>query len=68
MSALPAEVRQLSPPRVGVRPARPGSQQRAERRAEQAKARRVRRRWAVCSVAILGGSFIGTVWVLDVLH
>jgi hypothetical protein len=68
MSALPAEITELSPGPVAVRPAAAGSQLRAERRAEQARARRARLRWSVFSVAVLGCSFGLTVGVLDVLH
>jgi hypothetical protein len=68
MSALPAETTDLSPRPVAVRPSVAGSQLRAERRAEQAKARRDRFRWAVVGVTILILSFALTVGVLDVLH
>ena len=67
MSALPAETTDLSPRPHAVRPAA-GLQLRAERRAEQAQARRERVRWSVVGVAILGCSFALTVGVLDVLH
>ena len=67
MSALPAETTDLSPRPLAVRPS-VGVQLRAERRAEQALARRERLRWSVISVAILGCSFALTVGVLDVLH
>ena len=68
MSALPAETSDLSPRPLAVRPSAVGSQLRAERRAEQAKARRDRFRWSVVGVAILILSFALTVGVLDVLH
>ena len=68
MSALPAEITELSPGPVAVRPAAAGSQLRAARRAEQAMARRTRLRWSAFSVAVLGCSFALTVGVLDVLH
>ncbi len=68
MSALPAETTELSPARVEVRPAVAGPQQRAERRPEEAMARRARRRWAIFSLAVLGLSFALTVGILDVLH
>jgi hypothetical protein len=64
MSALPAETSELSPRPLAVRPLVAGMQLRAERRAEQALARRARLRWAI--VLIL--SFALTVGVLDVLH
>jgi hypothetical protein len=67
MSALPAETTELSPRPRAVRPSA-GLQLRAERRAEQARARRERIRWSVVGVAILGCSFALTVGVLDVLH
>ena len=71
MSALPAETTdqttELSPRPHAVRPVA-GLQLRAERRAEQARARRERLRWSIVSVAILGCSFGLTVGVLDVLH
>jgi hypothetical protein len=67
MSALPAETTELSPRPHAVRPAA-GLQLRAERRAGQALARRVRVRWSVVAVAILSCSFALTVGVLDVLH
>jgi hypothetical protein len=68
MSALPAQITELTPGPLPVRPATTGSQLRAERRAEQAIERRTRRRWAAFGVAILGCSFGLTVGVLDVLH
>jgi hypothetical protein len=67
MSALPAEITEASPAPVVPRPAAPG-QLRAERRAEHAAARRVRRRWAAFCIAIFVCSFGLTVGVLDVLH
>jgi hypothetical protein len=67
MSALPAETTELSPRPHAVRPTA-GLQLRAERRAEQAQARRKRVRWSVVGVAILVCSFALTVGVLDVLH
>jgi hypothetical protein len=68
MSALPAETTEMSPRPYAVRPSPPGQQLRAERRAEQATARRERTRWAVLAVTILILSFALTVGVLDVLH
>jgi hypothetical protein len=68
MSALPAEVTELSPAPVAVRPGAAGSQLRAERRAEQALVRRSRRRWAGLSLGILLASFGATIGILDVLH
>jgi hypothetical protein len=68
MSALPAEATELSPPPVTVRPGAAGSQLRAERRAEQAVARRSRRRWAGLGIGIILASFGATIGVLDVLH
>jgi hypothetical protein len=68
MSALPAEITELSP---GPRPVRPSvavAQLRADRRAALAEVRRVRRRWAILSVAVMGCSFGLTVGVLGVLH
>jgi hypothetical protein len=69
MSALPAQITELSSEPAAVRPA-PGSgaRLRAERRAEMASARRLRQRWAMFSVAVLGCFFGLTVGVLDVLH
>jgi hypothetical protein len=68
MSALPAETTELPPARVAMRPGVAGPQQRAQRRAEEATARRARRRWATLSLAVLGLSFALTVGILDVLH
>ena len=68
MSALPAETHELSPPPVAVRPGAAGSQLRAERRAEQAMARRSRRRWAGLGIGVLMASFGATIGILDVLH
>jgi hypothetical protein len=68
MSVLPADTTELSPRPYAVRPSAAGSQLRAERRAEQAKARRERFRWSIVAVAILVLSFALTVGVLDVLH
>jgi len=68
MSALPAETTELSPRPFAVRPSVAGMRLRAERRAEQAVARRTRLRWAIVSVTILILSFALTVGVLDVLH
>jgi hypothetical protein len=68
MSALPAEMPELSPAPVAVRPGAAGSQLRAERRAEQAIARRIRRRWASLGIGLLLASFGATVGILDVLH
>jgi hypothetical protein len=70
MSALPAEITELSPAPVAVRPgpAPAGSQLRAERRAEQAMVRRSRRRWAGLGIGVLMASFGATIGILDVLH
>jgi hypothetical protein len=68
MSALPAETTEMSPRPYAVRPLAARSQLRAERRAEQAMARRERFRWAIVSVTLLVLSFALTVGVLDVLH
>jgi hypothetical protein len=69
MSALPAQIPELSPDPVVARPAPgTGARLRAERRAEQAQARRIRQRWAVVGVALLVCLFALTVGVLDVLH
>jgi hypothetical protein len=68
MSALPAETTELSPRPHAVRPSAAGLQLRAERRSEQAMARRERLRWAIVGVTILVLSFALTVGVLDVLH
>jgi len=69
MSALLAQIPELSPEPVAVRPAPgAGAQLRAERRAEVAEARRIRRRWSVLSLALIGVLFALTVGVLDVLH
>jgi hypothetical protein len=68
MSALPAEITEVSPAPVAPRPAPPGSGLRAERRVEQAAARRARRRWAAFCIAIFLCSFGLTVGILDVLH
>jgi hypothetical protein len=68
MSALSAEITELSPARVVQRPGVARTQHRAERRAQEAIARRARRRWAIFSVAVLGSSFVLTVGILDVLH
>jgi hypothetical protein len=67
MSALPAETTELSPRPHAVRPTA-GLRWRAERRADQAQARRERVGWSVVGVAILVCSFALTVGVLDVLH
>jgi hypothetical protein len=67
MSALPAETTELSPRPHAVRPSA-GLKLRAERRAEQARARREGVLWSVVGVAILVCSFALTVGVLDVLH
>jgi hypothetical protein len=68
MSALPAETSDLSPAPAARRPGAVGRQQRAERREQEAVARRARRRWAVFSLAVLGLTFAFTVGILDVLH
>jgi hypothetical protein len=65
MSAMPArvteyaEVPRLSADRVP---------RRADRRAELKLARRERRRWSILSCSLLGGAFVLTVGILDVLH
>jgi hypothetical protein len=69
MSALPAEITELSPvPGAAERPAPDGAQLRAERRAQQAAARRARRLWSVVGIAVIGCSVGLTVGILDVLH
>jgi hypothetical protein len=68
MSALPAEITEASPVPVAPRLAPPSSTLRAERRAEQAAARRTRRRWAAFCISIFLCSFGLTVGILDVLH
>jgi hypothetical protein len=68
MSALPAEVTDVSPATISPRPAPNGAKLRAERRAEAAVARRTRRRWAAFCIAIFVSSFGLTVGILDVLH
>ena len=68
MSVLPAEMPELSPAPVAVRPGVAGSQLRAERRAEQAMGRRSRRRWAGLGIGLLVASFGATIGILDVLH
>ncbi len=69
MSALQAQIAEISPDPVAVRPAPgPEARLRAERRAEQAEARRIRQRWAVVGAAVLVCLFALTVGVLDVLH
>jgi len=68
MSALPAEITEESPVSHVPRPAAAGAKLRAERRAEQAAARKIRRRWASFSIAIFLCSFGLTVGILDVLH
>jgi hypothetical protein len=67
MSALPAEITELTPGPAAVQPP-VGAQVRTARRAELAEARRARLRWSVLSVAILGSFFGLTIGVLDVLH
>ena len=68
MSALPAEITELSPAPVTVRPGAASAQMRAERRAEQAVGRRSRRRWAGLGIGIIVASFGTTIGILDVLH
>ena len=68
MSAQPAEITELSPAPVAVRPGADGSQLRAERRAEQALVRRTRRSWAALGIGLLLASFGATIGILDVLH
>jgi hypothetical protein len=67
MSSLPAEIPELSPAPVTVRPGA-GAQLRADRRAEQAMARRSRRRWAGLGLGLIVASFGTTIGILDVLH
>ncbi len=68
MSALPAEVTEVTPPAISPRPAPSGAKLRAERRAEEAIARRIRRRWAAFCISIFVCFFGLTVGILDVLH
>jgi hypothetical protein len=68
MSALPAEITELSPAPVTVRPGGAGAQLRADRRAEQAMVRRSRRRWAGLGIGVIVASFGTTIGILDVLH
>jgi hypothetical protein len=68
MSALPAEITQLSPGPRPVRPSVVGAQLRADRRAAQVEERRARRHWSILSVAVLGCSFGITAGVLGVLR
>jgi hypothetical protein len=68
MSALSAQITQLPETPVAAYPTVAGSQRRTERRAEQALARRSRRRWSIFGLAIVGSSFALTVGILDVLH
>jgi hypothetical protein len=72
MSALPAQAAELSPRHAASAvPGRPQvvqAQRRAERRAEQKLARRDRQRWSIYSCAVLGGAFVLTVGILDMLH
>jgi hypothetical protein len=72
MSALPAPAAELFP-RHGASavPGQPQvvqAQRRAERRAEQKLARRDRRRWSIYSCSVLGGAFVLTIGILDMLH
>jgi hypothetical protein len=68
MSALSAEVTELSQIPVAARPVVTGAPQRAERRAQRARERRSRRLWAACALAVIGCFFGLTVGILDVLH
>ncbi len=68
MSAQPAEVTDVSPAIISPRPVANGAKLRAERRAEEAAARRARRRWAAFCISVFVCSFGVTVGVLDVLH
>ena len=72
MSAMPAEITELSQEpavsSVSVRTPVVRSQRRTERRAELKVARRTRRRWSVFSCVVLGGAFALTAGILDVLH
>jgi hypothetical protein len=68
MSALSAQITEVSQPPVAVRPPVARSQRRCERRAEQLVARRIRRRWAILSCVILACSFGFAVGILDMLH
>jgi hypothetical protein len=65
MSAQPAEVTELHQAPPPVRPVAAG-QLRAERRAEKARERHARQRWAIFSVVLLAGSFGATVGILEV--
>jgi hypothetical protein len=67
MSAMPAGWTELSEsPVVGAPPVR--TQRRADRRAEQKLARRMRQRWTIIGGSILVAAFGLTVGILDVLH
>jgi hypothetical protein len=68
MSALPAEMREASPAPVAPRPAPAATKLRAERRAEQATAKKVQRLWAAFCIAVFLCAFGLTVGILDVLH
>jgi hypothetical protein len=68
MSAQPAEVTELHQAPLAVRPVAGGQQLRAERRAEKARERHTRQRWAIFSVALLAGSFGATVGILEVMR
>jgi hypothetical protein len=65
MSAMPARVTEYTevPRSAAVR-----SQRRVDRRADLKIARRARRRWSILSCSLLGGAFVLTVGILDVLH
>jgi hypothetical protein len=68
MSAQPAEVTELHQAPLTVRPVAAGQQLRAERRAEKARERHARQRWAVFSIVLLAGSFGATVGILEVMR
>jgi hypothetical protein len=68
MSAQSAEVTELHQAPLPVRPVPAGQQLRAERRAEKARERHARRRWAIFSVALLASSFLATVGILEVMR
>ena len=68
MSALPAETTELSPVPLAARPAPAGAKLRAERRAEQAMARRSRRMWGTLSLVFVALVFFLTVGILEALR
>jgi hypothetical protein len=64
MSAMPARVSEYPSAPVASAARSP----RAERRAELKVARKIRRRWSILGCSLLGGAFVLTVGILDVLH